>query len=389
MLHSEVLRWSLLALVCLLVLQLREDSATTHFYIELSIPKSSVESINLRTAHEGKGGPPEKVTSDTNAHFGWTDPIYQGNVPLYDDKEEWIEWQETHSEILRNLRLPTTASGDILLPDKLSLPNDLARTLEKGVLFAGTGKIRFCEEEMLPSINHLRHVIGIPDAVERARCRAENPTSVGCDTGFVLVASQDFIDGPLRDVLQFFDVVLTPEDLPNNNYPIAALAMNDDTKEHTNNNSTKDWLLRLRKKQRRMVYTKAVKVHAMAASPFNVTLMLDFDARPCRADFVDELIQHLNGSDIAMTNKYDQMYNVTGDPHYLGQHNSAVMVLNMESVRTRILLSLYIQAFHYNSVKGWNGMDQPSLMVALRAISEPNHENGPLHGNPLQHVDLT
>jgi len=83
------------------------------------------------------------------------------------------------------------------------------------------------------------------------------------------------------------------------------------------------------------------------------------------------------------------MYSITGDSHFLGQHNFAVVVLNMESVRTRILLSLYIQAQTFHFLKGWKLMDQPSLMVAMRAISELNYKNGPLHNNPLQHIDLT
>ena len=389
--HSKALRWSLPALVFFFIVRqgfllLDETTAADHQYEEIMFrTQLPIEPLDLQETHQQQVNYPTALEPETATHFGWTDPIYQRKEPRY-DKEEWMEWKESHSEILKNLRLPTTTLGNIILPDKLTLPNNLSLKVQKGVLFAGTGKIDFCLKEMVPAIAHLRHVIGIPDAAERGRCRAKKTVTAGCDTGFILVASQEFTDGPLRDSLPFFDAVFSPDDLPNN-YPIRALAFTNDRKNAKKQNDTlTNWLSHVRKKPSSMMYTKAIKVHAMASSPFNVTIMMDFDSRPCRANFVDAMIQQLNGSDIAMTNKYEPMHRATGDPHLLGQHNSAVMVLNMESVRTRILLSLYIQAFH--SVKGWNGMDQPSLMVALRAVSAPNHKNGPLHDDPLRHVDL-
>jgi hypothetical protein len=140
----------------------------------------------------------------------------------------------------------------------------------------------------------------------------------------------------------------------------------------------------------------------MSASPFDVTVMIDFDSYPCRPDFVNPLAKLLNGSDIAITNtKWNEMVAIQDYRHWLVEHNSALVVLNMESVRTRILMGLYVEAFHmaYNKSIQEHQMDQPALMVAMRAMVDPSlgepynqwatdlrkqHEL-----DPLDHVDLS
>ena len=71
---------------------------------------------------------------------------------------------------------------------------------------------------------------------------------------------------------------------------------------------------------------------------------------------------------------------VTDSKHFLAEHNSAVVVLNMTSIRTRVLLALYIQAFHCASEEGGGKMqrDQPALMVAMQAMVEGFHPHGEL-----------
>jgi hypothetical protein len=118
----------------------------------------------------------------------------------------------------------------------------------------------------------------------------------------------------------------------------------------------------------------------MSASPFDITVMMDFDSYPCRPDFVSPLAKLLNGSDIGITNKWNKMDAIQDYHHWLAEHNSALVVLNMESVRTRILMGLYVDAFHgiYNSINADPGgrirdqRDQPGLMVAMRALVDPS-----------------
>jgi hypothetical protein len=152
-------------------------------------------------------------------------------------------------------------------------------------------------------------------------------------------------------------------------------------------------------------YAKAVKVHAMSASPFDVTVMIDFDFDlcPCRPDFVNPLAKLLNGSDVALTNtKWNEMVATQDYRHWLGEHNSALVVLNMEmSVRARILMGLYVEAFHgmCNESIQEHQMDQPALMVAMRAMADPS-PGGPYNQwdtnlrkqhelDSLDHVDLS
>jgi hypothetical protein len=337
----------------------------------------TAESVSQRRAfvseeNDGVGGLPTVAMKATNKH-PWTSStdqrshqkvisVGEGGPLLSNTTEDWMEWKEIHSKVLQTIRLPLATSntadisgdrlGDSLLPPRLSLPTDLVDELKYGVLFAGTGRAHFAVKRILPAIENLRETLQIPDAKERTVRRAKGDYSNGCDAGFAILASQEFLDGPLRNVIPFFDAVYTPQDLPN--YPPG-------------------WLETMEKQKGSRTYTKAIKVHSMASSPFNSTIMMDFDTFPCRADFVEPLGSMLNGSNIAMSNEFNgRMGEVHDYRHWMAEHNSALVVLNMETVLTRILLGLYVQAFH--TMLEHNPKltrDQPSFMVALRALSDP------------------
>jgi len=167
-------------------------------------------------------------------------------------------------------------------------------------------------------------------------------------TGYALVTTKEFVNGPLKNLTSFFDAVYLVEDLPL--YPY-------------------DWQIDLKGFRA----TRAIKVHAMSAAPFDTTLMLDFDSLPCHKDFTEPLLDAFSKSnaDIGFTSSVN-MYSIMDDRNFLVEHNSAVVMLNMTSIRTRVLLSLYVQAFqafHRGSVK----RDQPPLMVAMQAMVEKFH----------------
>ena len=279
-------------------------------------------------------------------------------------------WNQQDTEVLRSISLPrwqATAArgedgapskvdrlGDVWLPPRLPIADDL-RTLEYGVLFCGTGQTRFAENSMLPMIRHLRETLGIPDARERAALRERGGVhSGGGRQGFALVAKREFVDGdgPLRDTIPFFDAVYFVEDLPA--YPF-------DWQNETGPSSI----------------TKATKVHAMSSAPFDTTIMLDFDSFPCLQDFALPLLEIFDNSDIGFTNVANVMEKVTDSRHFQAKHNSAIVILNMKSIRTRVLLALYLQAFHrqgeLRAGKNFDSRghrDQPALKVALQAMVE-------------------
>lgn len=104
---------------------------------------------------------------------------------------------------------------------------------------------------------------------------------------------------------------------------------------------------------------KLVKIVAMAASPFETTIYLDFDSRPCRPDFAKLLALETGNYDLALTNKY---LNQETRSHFDLEHNSACIVLR-KTMATQTLLELWLDAF----LRLGNPRDQPSLMIALKA----------------------
>ena len=128
---------------------------------------------------------------------------------------------------------------------------------------------------------------------------------------------------------------------------------------------------------------KATKVHAMSSAPFDMTIKLDFDSFPCQRD-LKPLLETFNNdadADIGFSNVLNSMEYLTDSKHFLGEHNSAVVALNMTSIRTRLMLALYIQAFHQASEfakvekKKKKQRDHPALMIALQAMSEGFQRN--------------
>ena len=69
----------------------------------------------------------------------------------------------------------------------------------------------------------------------------------------------------------------------------------------------------------------------MSSAPFDVTIMLDFDSFPCQRD-LEPLLDGFNkdaDADIGVSNIFNSMEYLTDSKYFLGEHNSAVVVLNM------------------------------------------------------------
>ena len=310
-------------------------------------------------------GPPSENVNASVDKFKVNDDneVFLAQIFATLDRKNKI-WNDKSTQVLKKISLPKWTGkaeavdgndllGDIWLPPRLPIADDV-RTLKYGVLFCGVGSITYAENQMVPMIRHLRDNLGIPDAHERSSLRKKGIYSGESNMGFALVTKKEFVDGPLKDLTAFFDAVYLVEDLPP--YP-------------------HDW-------QKQTTSHKAAKVHAMSSAPFDTTLMLDFDSFPCQKRFAEPLLEAFNegNADIGFTNVIDKMRYLTDSRHFLAEHNSAVVVLNMTSIRTRVLLALYIQAFHCASEEGGGKMqrDQPALMVAMQAMVEGFHPHGEL-----------
>jgi hypothetical protein len=316
---------------------------------------------------------------DLKANLFFTDQIHlpskQNSIGYVKQNSIGYVWQDIHTKILKEISLPkwngksknnseSDRLGDIWLPPRLSIADDL-RTLECGVLFSGTGPISYAEKYMVPMITYLRDNLGIPNANERSSMRKKGIYNRESKTGYALVTTKEFVNGPLKNLTSFFDAVYMVEDLPL--YPF-------------------DWQLQIASEKFDKGVAKAIKVHAMSSAPFDTTLMLDFDSLPCHKDFIEPLLKVFSKSnaDIGLTNV---VKNKEKDArHFLIEHNSAVVMLNMTSIRTRVLLSLYIQAFHRarsEKMGGKQKKDQPALMIAMGAMVEKFHPQGTLLPNEV------
>eukprot|EP00984_Skeletonema_dohrnii_P020017 scaffold9681_cov103-Skeletonema_dohrnii-CCMP3373.AAC.10 len=320
-----------------------------------------------RRKHQASNNPPENVNASGDK-FKVNDDNEVVLAQIFDTLDQLDRgnkiWNDKSTQVLKAISLPKWTGnaeavdendllGDIWLPPRLPIADDV-RTLKYGVLFCGVGSIRYAETQMIPMIRHLRDNLGIPDARERSSLRKKGIYSGESNMGFALVTKKKFVDGPLKDLTAFFDAVYLVEDLPL--YP-------------------HDW-------QKQTTSYKAIKVHAMSSAPFDTTLMLDFDSFPCQKRFAEPLLEAFNkgDADIGITNVIDEMRYITDSRHFLAEHSSAVVVLNMTSIRTRVLLALYIQAFHCASEEGGGAMqrDQPALMVAMQAMVDGFHPHGEL-----------
>lgn len=206
-----------------------------------------------------------------------------------------------------------------------------------GVLFAVAGKAGFVLSEVLPAVAYLRTGLGIADAAERRRRNDLRGTSWA-------LSFEVHLQEVMSPVIGFFDVVRSN---------LTSTAPSGSPTAHR---------------------VKAFKIQALCAAPFDVTIFLDLDSRPCRPDFASLLVDALGSADIALTNKYSTQSAVssTSAVHWAGNesHNSACVVLNMRSPRTRALLQCYAAAFA--AAVPLASRDQPSLSLALRSMALPS-----------------
>lgn len=111
---------------------------------------------------------------------------------------------------------------------------------------------------------------------------------------------------------------------------------------------------------------KAFKIRAMARSPFEETMYLDFDARPCRPDFFDVLWKTMQYNDIALADNFRGQDLLSRNEDLRREHASGCVLLKSSSKETQQLLRDY--ALAHKLLKGTRRgrRDQPALMVALR-----------------------
>lgn len=111
---------------------------------------------------------------------------------------------------------------------------------------------------------------------------------------------------------------------------------------------------------------KVVKIVAMATAPFETTIFLDFDSRPCVVDFAARLAAEAGSADVALTNKYEGQELTS--KHFDLEHNSACVVLRKTPATAR-LMEYWLEAF----VKLGSSRDQPSLALALKKAQDVRH----------------
>ena len=112
---------------------------------------------------------------------------------------------------------------------------------------------------------------------------------------------------------------------------------------------------------------KAFKIWAMARSPFQETIYLDFDSKPCSPTFFEVLWSRLGKKDdIALADNFKGQDSLTKEEDLKREHASGCVLLRSDSEKTRQLLSDY--AFAHRALKKTRRgrRDQPALMVALR-----------------------
>jgi len=123
-------------------------------------------------------------------------------------------------------------------------------------------------------------------------------------------------------------------------------------------------------------WVKAFKIRSIASAPWAITIFLDVDTQPCMPTFAGLLMRALGRADVAFSQHSSARF---GDKTV--RHNSACMVMNMTSPRTRKLLRQWELA--YFAVRTpLPTTDQPALSQALQAMLKPEP---PL----LNHVDIS
>ena len=222
-----------------------------------------------------------------------------------------------------------------------------------GVVYSAAGEREFVQREVLPTVEYLRRELRVGDA-RGPGASATRPCGFALFTERSLVATLATKETSALDA--FFDRILLYED-----WRVAGVPEKLPLKARA----------------------KIVKIHAMVTSPFETTIFLDFDARPCMARFVDFLFPLVAGdADVALTNKFDGQAELAPDLHLRLEHNSACVVLDSTSPRTAQLLTYYLEAFLGLNQRSGEARDQPALTVALKkaALGSPD---------PLRHADMS
>jgi hypothetical protein len=219
----------------------------------------------------------------------------------------------------------------------------------------------------------LNQDLGFGNAAERASARASNKDLNLSRPGsaltlrWLLYTNEEFavpsLDNPFSRYLSFFDIILHDSDT------LALLPVAE--RGGFERSSPSAWAV------------KALKVRSYLTAPFDVSIFLDFDSRPCSKSFALGLIGYLGDADVIMTNKYSQPGEKEGLAHWLEEHNSAVVVMNSNSSRTRLMTRIYAEAelkLHPEV------MDQPAFMIALRATAFPFSGNLDSSGIPRREL---
>jgi len=118
---------------------------------------------------------------------------------------------------------------------------------------------------------------------------------------------------------------------------------------------------------------KAFKIRAMARSPYDRTLYLDLDSRPCDTQgvFLKKLWPLLDNADLVLADNYagqDKLVGTIADLRR--EHASGLVLLRSSSLNTRQLLADYASAHAILKNTRRGRRDQPALMVALRLAVE-------------------
>ena len=302
-----------------------------------------------------------------------------------DDKREFIEHKAPNASIPSSeltagaplqLKSVLSASGKPLLSASSlrcssAPPPRAGQSGRMGVLLVAAGTPLFVQSQVLPAIEHLSSILGIPDSAHRINTRGQ-PL-------WALSTEPHLCDGPLLGVLPFFDhVTIAPSQMvPSASNPSLHPSGYQSLRlvEEREDPALRNWV-------------KAVKLQSILFAPYDVTIYLDFDTKPCRPDFALMLLQALGSADVALTNVKDGGSGADSIKHWIKRgasgkettnlHNSACVVFNLSSGRTRTLLEKWRDTFFASDPPAT--LDQPALGEALYTMA--------LRGETVMHVDL-
>ena len=273
-----------------------------------------------------------------------------------------------------------------------------------GMLLAVAGTVDFAELQLLPAVAHLREKLHLPEPGERGNAACCHDGR-GAQLRWAL-ATESHLCASIARAATFFDHVSFPVAVRNATNP--SLAVSTVAAATTSNASTmleptaeaKSKALRSERKAVDLRhYVKAFKVRALAAAPWRISIFIDVDSQPCYPDFAASLVRVVGTADIALAQVIDRdaRFPVDDARHWtrsspkcakgavcFDAHNSACVVLNMSSPRTRLLLHHYERAFERAPIPMQH--DQPALGEALHTLALPGEASSRF--GVIQHVDL-